>query len=300
MIKNILKLLLFLLVFLLPVIVFIIYLPKQGKLSVYCIHQTKTTKNVKKVKQAWNQIQAHTGTKNSDALKLDLKKKETSNISSSSDVAYTQNNKNDNQKTFFDSISSNTKQKLGDNSFEAIIVDNVLNKDECEQIINLCKNRFRSSHEYLTNKNDKTFRTSQTSSFFSHPLMKSIDEKISKVLNLDDAYSETTQVQYYQKGQQFKPHTDYFTPNTKEFQRFAGKRGQRTYTVIAYLSDVDEGGDTIFTKMDINVKPKLGRLLVWNNQTDKGHVNPQSMHWGSPVVRGHKYILTKWYREKKS
>ena len=309
MLKNILQIVLFSLLFLLPIIIFLIYLPPQGKHTIYCGHVNSYAK-VNKIQKIKNQKSFKSIiNKNSKFNQFNItQNKNTSSISdvvtnSERDKEQKKHDKEEEKNTssmFFDSILSESKQKLGDNTFEAIIVDNVLSEDECKEIIALCKNRFRSSHEYLTNKSDKTFRTSQTSSFYSHPAMKQIDQKISNILNLDDAYSETTQVQYYQKGQEFKPHTDYFTPNTKEYQKFAGKRGQRTYTVIAYLSDVDEGGDTIFTKMDIHVKPKLGRILVWNNQTDEGRVNPQSMHWGSPIVRGHKYILTKWYREKKN
>ena len=33
-------------------------------------------------------------------------------------------------------------------------------------------------------------------------------------------------------------------------------------TAICYLNDVAEGGETIFPKLDISVKPKMGSLSI--------------------------------------
>jgi len=48
----------------------------------------------------------------------------------------------------------------------------------------------------------------------------------------------------------------------------------------------------------VPVRPRAGNLLVWNNLTADGEPNPRSMHQGSPVGAGTKYVITKWYRER--
>ena len=42
-----------------------------------------------------------------------------------------------------------------------------------------------------------------------------------------------------------------------------------------------------------------GKLLVWNNNSPDGRPNEATMHAGTPVIKGTKYIITKWYRSRK-
>ena len=74
--------------------------------------------------------------------------------------------------------------------------------------------------------------------------------------------------------------------------------GQRTWTAMVYLNAVEEGGATWFPQIGIRVAPKKGLLLAWNNmkprrQPERDHM----LHEGMPVVKGTKYIVTKWFRE---
>jgi prolyl 4-hydroxylase len=47
------------------------------------------------------------------------------------------------------------------------------------------------------------------------------------------------------------------------------------------------------------VEPKIGTLLAWNNATPEGYSNEWTMHAGTPVTKGVKYIVTRWYRTRK-
>jgi hypothetical protein len=145
---------------------------------------------------------------------------------------------------------------------------------------------------------DKAFRTSQ-SSYLCHlksPVAVNIDAKICKTLGIRVEYSEGIQAQRYDVGQQFKPHWDYFEPGTKEYLRFAGTRGNRTWTFMVYLNEGMEGGGTRFTKIDHTFAPKTGTALLWNNLNADATPNEFTMHSGEPVIAGHKVIITKWFR----
>jgi prolyl 4-hydroxylase len=48
-----------------------------------------------------------------------------------------------------------------------------------------------------------------------------------------------------------------------------------------------------------SIEPKPGVLLVWNNATPEGLPNEDTLHAGTPVIKGQKYVLTKWYRTRK-
>ena len=47
-------------------------------------------------------------------------------------------------------------------------------------------------------------------------------------------------------------------------------------------------------------KPIKGMALVWNNLNYDDMPNTNTIHQGKPVLRGHKSIITKWFREKRS
>jgi prolyl 4-hydroxylase len=67
---------------------------------------------------------------------------------------------------------------------------------------------------------------------------------------------------------------------------------------MIYLNEPEAGGATRFKLLDFEVEPKLGRILVWNNMALDGSPNPWTMHEGTAVEAGTKYIVTKWYRER--
>ena len=49
----------------------------------------------------------------------------------------------------------------------------------------------------------------------------------------------------------------------------------------------------------IKIKPKKGMAVVWNNLLENGDLNYHTMHCGKPVLEGEKYIITKWFRDRK-
>ena len=110
---------------------------------------------------------------------------------------------------------------------------------------------------------------------------------------------EAIQGQRYLPGQQFKPHNDWFYTSEKYWLDERKRGGQRSWTTMAFLNEVEEGGETHFTDIGIKIEPKPGVLLIWNNALVDGSPNEGTMHAGTPVVKGSKYIITKWYRTRK-
>jgi prolyl 4-hydroxylase len=75
--------------------------------------------------------------------------------------------------------------------------------------------------------------------------------------------------------------------------------GQRCWTAMIYLSAVEEGGETHFPNCEFMVPPVEGMILIWNNLDRQGAPNEYSLHAARPVSRGVKYVVTKWFRERK-
>jgi prolyl 4-hydroxylase len=175
--------------------------------------------------------------------------------------------------------------------------DAFMTPQECERVIELAGGHLQPSP--LTRAvRDGDARTSQTCllAHLRSPLAAEVDAKICQTLGIRESYGEGIQAQRYDVGQQFKPHYDWFPPHSAEYQRMAGLRGNRTWTFMVYLNDGMEGGGTRFTDLDYTVTPKRGMALLWNNLLDDGSPNMAAKHSGEPVTRGHKIIITKWFR----
>lgn len=174
-----------------------------------------------------------------------------------------------------------------------------LSRAYCQRLMELSETRLKPSQVTRYNGDD-AFRTSETCDLLNvqDPLVASVDERIARTLGIRLPYSEPIQVQKYAEGQQFKPHTDFFQPHTKEYSKYAGDLGQRTWTFMVYLNDTEEGGGTQFVDIDKTFYPKQGEALVWNNLLPNGMPNKQTKHGGMPVKKGQKYIITKWFRDK--
>jgi len=146
---------------------------------------------------------------------------------------------------------------------------------------------------------DAYFRTSETCDLAADlPAVRQIEAMLSGLSGIDPAYGEPLQGQRYTEGQEFKPHTDYFAPDGRDFQRYCAASGNRTWTFMIYLNDVQAGGATRFKMLDKTFQPEAGKLLCWNNRLADGGVNPATLHHGMKVRKGVKYVITKWYRER--
>ena len=128
------------------------------------------------------------------------------------------------------------------------------------------------------------------------PLVDQLQRRIDDLVGLEHALGERLEGQRYLPGQRFQPHNDWFPPDSPSWAHENDRGGQRAITAMVYLNEVEEGGETEFTRLGIAVAPRVGTLLVWNNADEDGVPNPWTIHAGSRVVRGTKYIVTKWYR----
>src|SRR6185503_15234588 len=102
-------------------------------------------------------------------------------------------------------------------------------------------------------------------SLLKNPYVSEIDHKIMRAVGIRPAYAEGLQAQRYETGQEYKQHMDYFKPGTAEYEKYAARRGDRTWTCMIYLNDVAQGGGTKFFAIDQVFAPQAGTALAWNN-----------------------------------
>jgi prolyl 4-hydroxylase len=146
---------------------------------------------------------------------------------------------------------------------------------------------------------DHYFRTSETCDLApSEPAVLDLEARFLALNGIDPAYGEPVQGQRYAEGQEFKAHTDYFEPDGADWERYCAVAGQRTWTFMIYLNEIEAGGGTRFSVAKKIIQPETGKLIAWNNRRPDGRPNPNTLHHGMKVRKGVKYVITKWYRER--
>jgi len=103
----------------------------------------------------------------------------------------------------------------------------------------------------------------------------------------------------YDVGGEYIPHHDFDVDlnNRHNKIRLAISGGLRLKSIIIYLNDDFEGGETEFTKLDLKIKPETGKLLIWENVHENRKLNRDTLHAGLSVTKGTKYVLITWLRE---
>ncbi|MGZ3173504.1 MAG: prolyl hydroxylase family protein [Croceibacterium sp.] len=181
---------------------------------------------------------------------------------------------------------------------ELFTVPGFLPGDLCDALMRLIDTNRRPSTIADPNGDDY-FRTSETCDLdANNPTVQDVERRLFALTGINPAHGEPVQGQRYEIGQEFKAHTDYFEPDGQDFVRFTSVAGQRTWTFMAYLNDVDAGGATRFKEIDKMFQPRRGMLVGWNNHRPDGSLNPSTLHHAMKVRKGLKYVITKWYRER--
>ena len=172
------------------------------------------------------------------------------------------------------------------------------NPQLCAQLVQLIEKDRRPS-TLADAGDDRYFRTSETCDLDAQePAVREIETLLAALNGIDPAYGEPLQGQRYDVGQEFKPHCDYFNRRGQDWDKYCSVAGQRTWTFMIYLNDVEAGGATRFKAVGKTFQPETGKLLCWNNMRPGGRENPNTIHHGMKVRKGVKYVITKWYREK--
>jgi prolyl 4-hydroxylase len=191
-------------------------------------------------------------------------------------------------------------QRVPTRDLELFIIRNFLDAEACGSLIELIDGKRRPS-TIADDQGIANFRTSETCDLdWRDPVVGEVNLKIAELLGLSLAESEPLQGQRYAPGQEFKPHTDTFEPGGYDFYVHTADSGQRTWTAMIYLNEPEDGGATRFKTIGKTIQPETGKLLAWNNLLPDGRPNPATLHQGMKVRRGTKYVLTKWFRERRA
>lgn len=73
---------------------------------------------------------------------------------------------------------------------------------------------------------------------------------------------------------------------------------ERILTMIVWLSEDYEGGETLFMTTGARLRGRTGDALLFRNALPDGSRDPASGHAGLPVTAGEKFIASRWIRAR--
>lgn len=187
---------------------------------------------------------------------------------------------------------------------------NFLSPEECDHIIEVSEKRLSRSGVVDTSSGGSTLSTIRTSFgvFLDRgedEVVRAIEDRIAKWTLLPVGNGEGLQVLRYNKEQKYDAHWDYF------FHKDGISNGGNRYaTVLTYLADTEEGGETVFpnipapggvnegfsdcAKYHLAAKPKKGTAILFHSIKPSGDLERKSLHTACPVIRGVKWSMAKW------
>ncbi len=182
-----------------------------------------------------------------------------------------------------------------------MVLDNFLTDEECDALIELgTPNRSRALViDRKTGGDQIDERRTSTNvilDVYQNALIRRIEDRISEMTHIPVENGESIQIMHYDIGAEYAPHHDHFADDIPGEVYHHKHGGNRVATLVMYLNDCEEGGSTIFPHAGIEVFPQKGSAVYFAYLDDDNVPDDMSFHGGSPVIRGEKWIASKWIR----
>ncbi|WP_430392445.1 2OG-Fe(II) oxygenase [Dyella sp. 20L07] len=178
------------------------------------------------------------------------------------------------------------------------VLEGLLTPQECDALIAEAQPRLqRSLTVDVEGRHQTDERRTSLGMFFGlgeTPLVQRIEQRIADLLDIPVNHGEGLQILHYLPGQEYEPHYDWFDPSQPGFSAVTARGGQRIASVVMYLNTPEEGGGTGFPAIGLTVTALRGSAVYFAYETG----DEASLHAGLPVIRGEKWIATKWLRER--
>lgn len=181
-----------------------------------------------------------------------------------------------------------------------VVFSGLLSEVECEALIADAQSRMQQSLTVDPQTGAAVSHAARVSEgmFFQReetPLIALLEKRIEALLHWPASRGEGLQILRYGVGGEYRPHHDYFDPSQPGTATHLERGGQRVGTLILYLHTPEAGGATSFPESGLKVAAQRGHAVFFSY----GAPDPEtlSLHAGDPVIRGVKWIATKWLRQ---
>lgn len=172
-----------------------------------------------------------------------------------------------------------------------VVLGNVLSDEECDELIR----HFRQQLQRSKIGEDHAVHQIRTSSGVyceENETITRIEKRLSQIMNIPVEHSDGLQVLLYTPGQEYRPHYDFFTETSR------ASANNRISTLVMYLNDVEEGGETAFPMLNFSIVPNKGMAVYFEYFYNSHELNDFTLHAGTPVIKGEKWVATMWMRRQ--
>ncbi|GAB2552823.1 2OG-Fe(II) oxygenase [Rhodanobacter koreensis] len=178
------------------------------------------------------------------------------------------------------------------------VLEGILTDQECTGLIELAQPRLQRALTVDTEGRQQVdHRRTSEGMFFTLnelPLIGRIEQRLASLLGVPVNHGEGLQILHYLPGQEYEPHYDWFDPDQAGYGAVTAIGGQRIASVVMYLNTPEQGGGTAFPEIGLTVTARRGSAVYFAYEGG----DRSSLHAGLPVLRGEKWIATKWLRER--
>ena len=192
-------------------------------------------------------------------------------------------------------MDSHSLTRLGD---EIFLVENLLDASMCQHLIQIAEtSQFESAgillesvdNEVRSNDMLKLGKSSSLGDSTNRLIMGQLaiaQRLLFESYGVKFPYAEPCTILRYRAGQFYKRHIDNLLLASR-FQEVQQGIPTRDISVVGYLNDDFEGGETYFDRQDVKVSPQAGAVLLFPSYFTHPH---QSL----PILSGTKYAFTSW------
>ncbi|MCU0950254.1 MAG: 2-oxoglutarate-dependent dioxygenase [Burkholderiaceae bacterium] len=160
------------------------------------------------------------------------------------------------------------------NAPRIVLFDGLLSREECDELVVLSRAKLQRSTVVNAATGEYDVHPDRTSSGThfqrgENALIRRIEQRIADLVSCPVDHGEPIQILHYTPGAEYKPHFDFFDP---------GYDGNEKVLAI--------------------VLPRKGNAVYFAYTTEDGQLDRRTLHGGSPVGAGEKWIATKWLRQR--
>lgn len=182
-----------------------------------------------------------------------------------------------------------------------LLLGGVLSDEECDAVIEASRPKMERSLTVDRNSGGTELHASRTSEgtyFFNDesPVLTRINQRLTALMSWPLENGEPLQILHYGVGAEYEAHYDYFEPEAPGTAVLTAAGGQRVGTLILYLNTPTTGGATRFPDVGLEVAAIKGNAVFFAYDTPTPA--SKTLHAGTPVTQGDKWIATRWMRER--
>jgi hypothetical protein len=192
------------------------------------------------------------------------------------------------------------KPKIVSSSPFIAVAENFISDDTCDWLIERARSKLGPARTYNSSPvsgegalDGKSIARHSAAGPELDLVLLPVLQRIAALTGIAMNGMEPTSILHYAAGEEYQPHFDFLDPALPAFATKIAASGQRFVTVLIYLNDDFEGGETEFPKIGYRYKGRKGDALMFRNIDRFGAPDRMTLHAGLPPTRGEKWLFAR-------